>query len=573
MKRFIALLMCLAMLVLTLASCGDETVSKPEAERPNLTLRMAIVVDDKTTAEGVEAMQKVFNEKCEVSLNTRIDFEFFKASEYKEKMTALMEEVEHAKLNGDTALEDAKAEAGAGGTVVEDDEYKYPAPTKGQFDILLIADAEMYEQFIEEGWIVPLNTHFKENFKPLNTKIHVTAKQASAYDGNYYGVPANTAYGSYTYLMVNKEAADLCSVDPTTIHSFSDAYALLSQMQIAQGEYNLNAWAAKYGDDFAVIRNTAETFINPNVKYLSQDFTSVSLIGSAYGYNATVAGLGQAKNLLRTEDYTRYLEMRFVAEKNNYYGNGNESNFLFSLVEGDYGMRNSDADYYFCPITLPVLAKDDIFGGMLAVSTYSVDEKRSLEIVQEFMTNATRNDLLNIVLYGDPQTNYGLEDGCVNFRNMSNYGIHQDYLFGNLREYALPCADFGQNASFYEDAWLQIREMDVRTPLFDETFADYFSYTKLNDEGEEVVVNRVDAEKWAYVDALSQEKYEALMASADLETFRNNVTLFSDELMADPTFYELLDPSVRNDTMTKGTLGAAFFYYTYNRSNNMTLMK
>lgn len=545
------------MLVMTLASCSNENPVKPEAERPNLTLRMAIVVDDKTTAEGVEAMQKVFNEKCEVSLNTRIDFEFFKASEYKEKMTALMEEVVDAKMNGDTALEDAKAEAGAGGTVVEDDEYKYPAPTKGQFDILLIADAEMYEQFIEEGWLVGLNTHFKETFKPLNTKIQATAKKAAAYNGEYYGVPANTAYGSYTYLMVNKDAADLCSVDPSTIHSFSDAYALLSQMQIAPDEYNLNEWKKQYGDDFAVIRNTADTFINPNIQYLSQDFTSLSLIGSAYGYNTTVDALGRASNLLRNENYTRYLEMRFVAEKNGYFGSGNEENFLFSLVEGDYALRNSDADYYFCPVTLPVLEPDDIFGGMLAVSTYSVNQKRSLEIVQEFMTNATRTDLLNIVLYGDSQTNYAIEDGCVNYRNMSNYGLHQDYLFGNLREFAMPCADFGQKANFYEDAALQIKDMGARTPLFDNTFDCYFA--------------KIDAEKWAHVDALSQEKYAALMASADLDAFRANLTTLSAELLADAIYVELLDPGVVNDTMTRATLGAAFYYYTYNTNNGIVL--
>ena len=149
MKKVLSMLLCLMLLALALVSCGDDPGTKVQADRPNLTLRMAIVVDDKTTDEGVAAMQKAFNDQCEVLLSTHIEFECIKASEYKARMTEIMNEVVDEKGKQNAGKEDAMANAGSDtGTELEDDENKYPAASKAQFDILLIADEEMYEEFV-----------------------------------------------------------------------------------------------------------------------------------------------------------------------------------------------------------------------------------------------------------------------------------------------------------------------------------------------------------------------------------------------------------------------------------------
>ena len=143
MKKILSMLLCIALLASALVSCGGGETNPPEADRPNRTLRMAIVVADdtdekKTTQEGIAAMQKAFNEYTEVLLATHVEFECIKASEYKARMTAIMNEVADEKGKQNAGKEDAMANAGTDtGTELDDEENKFPAASKGQFDILL----------------------------------------------------------------------------------------------------------------------------------------------------------------------------------------------------------------------------------------------------------------------------------------------------------------------------------------------------------------------------------------------------------------------------------------------------
>lgn len=553
MKKLISTLLCLVFLALALVSCGGDEIVKPEADRPNLTLRMAIVVDDKTTAEGVAAMQKAFNDQCEVLLSTHIEFECIKASEYRERMDAIMNEVADEKSKQNAAVEDTMADTGSTEGTEVDTENKYPAASKAQFDILLIADEEMYEEYIAKGWLVGLKSHLGGNFKVLNTKMLASVKDAT-YDStkeDYFGVPANRAYGTYKYLVLNKAAADFYNIDPATVTSLADAHALIASMQIASDGNGLSKWQALYGSDFSVIREAEADYVMPNVQYLSKDLSSLSLIGVTYKADDSIGMVNNATNLLKNGEYVRYLTTKYIARQENWFGDGTAENFLIGITEGSYETRFENDEYYYCPIMYPVLERSEIFGGMLAVSKFTVNEKRSLEIIQELMTNANRADLLNIALYGDAQTNYAMEEGCVVYRNMSNYGVHPDYLFGGLREFAYPCADFGQTADTYSYADEQIVNLAKRTPLFDEYFATYFE--------------RIDGEAWASVDALSLAKYEELMASTDLAAFRAGIDLAIAEMDADTVFSQLEQPDASLDSWKDTTLGGAFFKYTRDR--------
>jgi len=535
---------------LVLVSCGDDSTPKPKADRPYLTLRMAIVVDDKTTDEGIAAMQKAFNDKCEVLLSTHIEFECIKASEYKARMTEIMNEVADEKAKQDAGKEDAMANAGTStGTELDETDSKYPAASKAQFDILLIADEEMYEEYARKGWLVGLDSHFKGNFKTLNTKILSTAKELSMIDGVCYGVPANQAYGTYQYVMINKAAADYYQMEVDDIHSISDACQLITMMENAQAGHGLSKWEALYGENFSVFGMKESEFVLPNVQYISKDFTTPSLFGVTYSYMDIVTTLpDKARNLLKNSEYTRYLTMKFAGQKNGYFSaDGNEENFLIGLAEGDYALRYSDDDYYFAPIMDPMFEREELFGGMLAVSKFTVDEKRSLEIVQELMTDANRADLLNIALFGDAQTNYYVEDDCVVYRNMSNYGVADGYLFGNLRELALPCKDLGQTKDEYTYASEHITDLAQRQPLFGETFYSYFAL--------------IDGEKWEAFDAYCAEKYTELMSSADMAAFEAKLAALVEEMNANADFTAMAHETVSHNDSTFETLGGCYYNY------------
>lgn len=558
MKKIVSVLLCLVFLTTALVSCGGSSGAKPEAERPNLTLRMAIVVDDKTTEEGIAAMQKAFNAECEVNLATRIEFVCLKASEYRAKMDEILTGVSTAGKNQSASVEDAMANAD-GGTVVADDEYSFPAASAGQFDIVLIADADMYNDYIEKGWIIGLKSYLNGNFKVLNTKILSTVKDA-AYNAareDYFGIPANKAYGEYTYLVLNKAATDFYNIDPATVTSLADANALIAAMEAAGTSANgIAKWQSAYGESFSVIRESEADYVLPNVQYLSTDLSSFSLIGTTYGYADTIERVTEAENLLKNDEYTRYLATKFTANKNGYFGDGTAEDFLVGIEKGDYALRYEDENYYYCPIMYPIMQEKEIFGGMLAVSSFTVDAKRSLEIIQELMTDATGTDLLNIALYGERQNNYLLETidevNCVSFRNMSNYAVHRDYLFGGLRELAYPCLDYGQNAKTYTYAAQQIVDFGKRTPLFDVDFPAYFT--------------KVDTTEWAAVDAISAAAYDELMASGDLDEFLANIELLIEALSADEVFGRLEQAGVNDDNASFETLGGAFYKYQRDRA-------
>lgn len=551
MKKIVSVLLCLVFLTTALVSCGGGSGAKPEADRPNLTLRMAIVVDDKTTEEGIAAMQKAFNAECEVNLATRVEFVCIKASEYRATMDEILTGVSTAGKNQSASVEDAMANTD-GGTVVKDDEYSFPAASAGQFDIVLIADADMYNDYIEKGWIIGLKSYLSGNFKVLNTKILSTVKDA-AYNAereDYFGIPANKAYGEYTYLVLNKEAVDRHNFTSADFSSLADAYKLIAAVENAN---EISQWK---DDGFSVIRESEEDYVLPNVQYLSTNLSSFSLIGTTYGYADTIERVTEAENLLKNDEYVRYLATKFTANKNGYFGDGTAENFLVGIEKGDYALRESNEDYYYFPIMYPIMEQEEIFGGMLAVSSFTVDAKRSLEIIQELMTDATGTNLLNIALYGERQNNYMLESvnevNCVSFRNMSNYAAHRDYLFGGLRELAYPCLDYGQNAMTYTYAAQQIVDFGKRTPLFDADFPAYFA--------------NVDATDWATADAISAAAYDELMASGDLDEFLANIELLIEALSADEVFSRLEQAGVNDDNASFETLGGAFYKYQRDRA-------
>ena len=542
-------------------------------------------------------MQDAFNAECEVVLNTRLEFVCLRAADYEASLDAIMENLEDAESRAEAGEEDAKAESTGGSDVTNTADGEFPATTATQFDIVLVTGKDMYNKYIENEWIVGLNTHLNGTYKVLNTKILDVVKSKLTYkveDKNgtatedIYGIPALRGMGEYTYVAVNKKALDYYNINESSIQNLSDAYKLILAMQGASAENGLAKWQAEYaGSTFAPILNSPEDFRLPTVKYLSQD-GSFSLVGAMYGKNAVPTSwdvesqILSSINLLDSPIYSRFLEMQFNAKLNGYYGTGAEENYLIGITKGDYSLRFSNPDYYYCVIDNPVLAEEEVYESLLCVSAFSTQAKRAVEIIQELMTNNTRADLLNYLLYGVPQENYTLEDGVVNFRLNYNYALHSDYLIGNLAETTYPCANYGQNAKTYDNVVQQNKDMGERTPLFDNTYDKYF-------------VN-VNVDAWKYIDELSDACLAELMSCADLEAYRAKVAEIRAKLTpvatepADPenpdnpddpynseanqyalTFYNMVDSNLVKTKPVANTLGSAFFAYIFDKTQGKTL--
>ncbi|MBO5755671.1 MAG: hypothetical protein J6R89_06410, partial [Clostridia bacterium] len=518
MKRLICVVLCLLMLVIGLVSCGGAgKVDPTKVDRPNLTLKMAIIVDDKTTDEGIKAMQDAFNAESEVVLNTRIEFVCLRAADYEAKLDEIMLKLEDEEAKLEAGEEDAKAESTGGSDVTNTADGEFPATTAAQFDIVLVTGEDMYKKYIENGWIVGLNSYLTGTYKVLNTKILDTVKQKLTVEDEIYGIPSLRGMGEYTYLSINKKALDYYNINASSITNISEAYKLLLAMNNAGADKGVDKWQKEYADankSFSVILNTEEDFVYPTVKYLSQD-GSFSLIGALYDKDSTFGSWDVERdilssiNLLNNEKYARFLEMKYLANKEGYYGTGAEQEYLLGLSKGDYSLRFSNPDYYYCVVENPVLDNQEVFESLLCVSAFSSQAKRSIEMIQELMTNSTRSGLLNTLLYGVAQENYTLEDGVVRFRLNYNYAMHPDYMVGNLAETAYPCSNYGQNSRTYENVVQQNKDMGKRVPLFDATYERYFEY--------------IDVEKWNDMDELSDNYLAELMECADLAAYRAKV--------------------------------------------------
>lgn len=541
MKKIISLLLCLVMVALTLASCsgGSGTTSKTP-DRPNLTLKVAVVVSDETTEEGIAAMEKAFNAKSTVALNTKVDFVCFKASEYEDQIEAEMERLDADGVLAGSEEEDNKANGTASSSNLDADGY--PIPPSKQFDIVLITSEEMYVKFQEKGWLKSLQSSLDGLYQTLKTKVIDKAMAYTLIGEQCYAIPTAKAYGSYTYLSVNKKVADFYNWSPSDFEDINSVYSLFKAMEIAPDGEGLEKWIGEYGSSFAPVLNDKDGFIYSNAKYFSID-GNFSLIGTTHKPGASFTSWSAQNintvtpstlNILENEAYKTYLTMKFDFDKKGYFGTGTEKDYIVGVVKGDYSLRNSDPEnYYYIPVTMPELSKEEVFSSMLAVTTFSVDTTRSIEMIQEFMTDDTRSGLLNIALYGAENENYYLEDGVVNLRESHNYAAHPDYLFGNLNETAYPCADYGQTVTTYSDGLLQNRDLPVKYALFNRADLEesFYAFTRPAGwedwkEGEALVGGAevlpeavVRSLEWAKVSEYSKEVLDNLMSSANMEEF------------------------------------------------------
>lgn len=531
MKKVLSLLLVLVMLLLCFTSCGGNGKTNTNAtERVLLTLKCAIIVDDITTADGLKAMQTAFNEVCKQKYSTALEFFYCTAEEYEAMMDAEMERIEAERLNGGSASGGASGSQ-TGNEMVEKDEYgmtvpKYPSVKSTQFDLVLICDEDMYNRYIENEWIQSLNTQLENVYQRIMPTILSNVLEQITVDGKIYGIPAHSTVGDYTYLALNKKVIDELHINPKSINSVADAYSIFLNIQ-SSGK-TMDEWKAELteqGETFSPIFNAEENFSYANALSISAD-GGFSALGATFLPTAAGKNALTFSNLFLDDDYCRYLEMMVNAKNNGYFGEDNADEFIVGIVDGDYALSTENDDYYYCVLNLPRIDSDDIFNGMLAVSSYTVNLARSVEIIQELMTGS---ELLDILLYG-VNTNYTKNaEGVVSFRVSSDYRLDPDHLVGNLQFFASPCADYGQGANNSE--LMGIHNQNLRAALFDSTWSKYYE--------------KIDAEAMAIIDEISRQYKAELLASSSISDFRNKLAEIRSEMMATDS----ADETIKNNAL------------------------
>ncbi len=126
------------------------------------------------------------------------------------------------------------------------------------------------------------------------------------------------------------------------------------------------------------------------------------------------------------------------------FGNAYDQNAPVRLVKGNYEKRSDfDADDYWYIEENPTANRSEIFRSMLAISAYSINPDRAMQVLYAINSVPEYRTMLQ---YGVENTTYHLENGVVLIPENAPYTYSANaYYLGNF--FALyPCEELGQTA-------------------------------------------------------------------------------------------------------------------------------
>lgn len=472
MKRILSLILCLGMLagVLLMAGCGEATTSNTTTTLP-ATINMLGITEESTTPEAVKAVEDALNKITKNRYKTKVNLTLVTADEY----IALIEErvaaAEAAKTelaaitkyntlaqkeanNAEKLLASQKKSTSkwtkkvtsviastistgevysAEETTVYEDgriETVYPE-AESPIDIIMIAGKDMYDYLDSKGYLLSIQSKLTTDFTKFKQYIYPTFfEQLTAITGDIKAIPNNNLLAEYTYLVVDKALADKYDFDVESVDGYEDLDAA------ADGKEGFLAQIKKNEDviPFATVPDALGIY-----QYFDGDIAVGTYFDPIYGYNTNEGTDFEIQNLFSIPQYRSHLVLMEQYEKNGYFTSSSDTEkFAVTVIKGDASIAAEYGDdYYVKVLQNPFVEIDSIFEGMLAVSSYTSDEKRALQVIEMINTDSEVKNLLQygIEYDGDNEgtANYRVntiknEDGTLSY---SITRLNQNYMMNN----------------------------------------------------------------------------------------------------------------------------------------------
>lgn len=517
MKKLIVLALCiLTLLSVCLTSCGDKGGDETATSKTTLTMLVlsekkvnytekelaAMSADERAQAEQTMAqyaeVAEKLNKETKAKYNTALKVLYFTEDEYYEaletkllntekkmddlatatkaykalvreqKKLGVTDEVELYHLFGEKypnllpyiTVPAALVEKNEG---EELDEDIYPEVDIDQVDIMFVGDYDKYIEYIDAGWLSKLNDQLNSSAKKLTSYVYPAFLDAVKINKGYYAIPNNTVIGEYTSLLVNKALCDKYS-DVTQITSLATALDLIETVAKYEKDYD-PVWANSYGGMTNVhywsVDYTEETVDGRIVRDFTIDPTKFSVLGAMYrpGYTSMTSDplMFSFGNLMADEVYIEQLVALKTIEFNGYRGEeGSEKDFAVGVIKGTgEELAAYEDEYYNVILEYPVATPDDLFGSMFAVSSYTSNLTRSMDIITYLNTNS---EFRNLFQYGIEDVNYTLNSDECAVRTETNLYEMDIYKTGNIFV-AYPDADRGMTYQTLENAKKQDLEV------------------------------------------------------------------------------------------------------------------
>ncbi|MBO5040147.1 MAG: hypothetical protein J6D09_03515 [Clostridia bacterium] len=388
-KRLLAFFIAVTCLVMpALTSCGKKKESVSTGTKA-LTVTLYGIKGEGTTDEAIKAVQDELNVYSEGNLTTRVILKLFTEDEYYAKLDeALLAAKEYEEQESSSKGNGKDKNKNNGNEIV------FPEEKGAQVDIFMVRGYEMFNKYNEEENIVSLNLTDKSALmrKYISDRFLALTNMATLGNlGNKYpfGIPNNTVYGDYTYLLVNKEVANKYGYAEKNLDTLPELNNLLKD-------------AAKDFGSYVTLYNAPE---------INLDNFGGTMFGTVVEDTDNAFTKKVPTSLLENEKYVEYAKYLNLFKSKGYIVEGDayalpkDKKVAAAFIKGNAAIPEQYGDdYLVVPYAKPVM---EDMGTIFCVSKYAEDSARALEIINLLQTNA---EYRNTFQYGVEDVHYRVDD-------------------------------------------------------------------------------------------------------------------------------------------------------------------
>ncbi len=439
-KRFLCLLLCAIMLLLSFAGCAEKTGEEvmegigEEASETAVTLTMYLMsempvsgMEERIASDNaIEAgefyemseeykktqlalMEAKVNEITQEKFNVKIELNYFTPDTYYEELEndlALMKSYYADKIGENQVYETPEYVNPDTGLP----QVWYPGIQSYNVDIFYFGGYDKYALYKDSGYLKDIKEEVDGASRAIKKAINDTLFSSFRdVTGGVYAIPTNRTVGEYTYLLLHKDALEKTKYDAKDFNSltcdnamdmlaFIDEYYSDTFVPLYSGTGELDVLGVKYfsydengmlTNDFSVLGGT----YNPNWEYGAEN-SFPSMGDTASSKDAGYKSFSDQLNILKGYEFSGYYAEEDEADKP----------FAMGYIKGNAtDVAAYGDDYVAVVVDTPTLETEDLFESMFAVSEYTSSKAKSVEIITYLNTN---EEFRNLLLYGVEGENY-----------------------------------------------------------------------------------------------------------------------------------------------------------------------
>ena len=430
-------------------------------------------------------------------------------------------------------------------------ELVYPEAEENQLDLIYISGMDMYDEYIENEWIIALDDLLKTTGKTISKKVAGSLMNGVKVDGTTYAVPNNVQIGEYTYMLIDKEAFDNATSETVK-------YEIKSVLDL---QYFLEDVAAEYPDripvgaDFDQCMDQFVWYWNIDKDedtglYSYGNNNNFSALGALYGDPATATrgNLALGFNTLFLDENYRNIYLRLKDyEYKNFFEEENDARTdpVVTFVKGDYSIKavrdvpideekygdsqvylytdENGKEYYAYVVKYPEVEEESLYGNMFAISASSTRTQACMKVLTGINTDPK---LRNILQYGVEGENYEINEKTGVLKRLdhvvrneddseTNYGVVYQMKLERTGNCFIAHPEEGYPANYWDNAKKQNNEALIN-PLLG------FDFNKQLEE----VDSELDDVLWGRLVNYSNQLIERMAECADIDELKDLLDSF-----------------------------------------------